>query len=286
MQPGEHDEIRSIRSELEALRAQVDAVGSAGRPSWWARALPGPKLAKRLTRVGLVGLMLAMPVIVSASHQFSDVPSSHTFHTAISRLYGARLTSGCSATRFCPSANVTRGQMAAFLNRSLGRGASTWGATGTANDWDAMDDSILDGVFLTHGGAPGGTGHVLVTANVSIYSKQAGTCPCELAVWLINEDTGEASPAAFQVILDIPGPPDSDATSWYSGTGTVSHLFTVPSGVRHTYLLGAHVDVTTAPSGDTAGAEWSLSAVYVPFGGDGGNPSLVTTQGTDGRRPH
>ncbi len=45
------------------------------------------------------------------------------FEGDIDRLGTAGVTKGCnppSNTRFCPSANVTRGQMAAFLHRALG----------------------------------------------------------------------------------------------------------------------------------------------------------------------
>lgn len=286
MQPGEHDEIQAIRYELEGLRAQIDAVGSVGRRSWWARATGRPRLAKRLTRVGLVALMLALPVIVSASHQFTDVPTSHTFHTPISRLYGARLTTGCTSTRFCPGANVTRGQMAAFLNRGLGRGAVDVGGTGLADDWATFDNGVVAAVDLQHGGAPGGTGHVLVTASASAYTTAAGTCPCELSLMLVNSDTGEESAGSYQVITDVPTPLDSESMVWYEGTGSVSYLFTVPSGVTHTYLLAGDISTTTPPTGDVAGVEWNLTAVYVPFGANGGNPSLVSTQGVDGRRGH
>ncbi len=190
MQPGERDEIQAIRAELDELRTQVAAAGSAAGPSWLARATARPRLAKRLTRMALVALMLALPVMVSASHNFSDVPTSHTFHTPISRLFGARLTTGCSSTKFCPGSNVTRGQMAAFLNRGLGRGAVDVGGTGLENDWATFSDNVLATVDLQHGGAPGGTGHVLVTASASAYTTLAGICPCELAVWLVNENTG------------------------------------------------------------------------------------------------
>lgn len=284
MQPGDRNEIQAIRAELDGLRAQVDAAGSAGGRSWWARVTARPRLAKRLTRVALVALMLALPVMVSASHQFTDVRTSHTFHTAISRLYGARLTTGCSSTRFCPGANVTRGQMAAFLNRGLGRSAGEWGATGIADDWAALNDNVLGAIDLLHGGAPGGTGHVLVTASASAYSKLADTCPCELGLWLVNADTGEESSGSFQTITNVAGPPDEDTNSWYAASASVSYLFTVPSGVTHTYLLGMYIRPTTAPTGDVAGAEWNLTAVYVPFGGGGGNPSLTTTQGFEGGR--
>jgi S-layer family protein len=288
MQPVDRDEIQAIRAELDGLRAQVDAVGSARGRTLWTWASRRPRMARRLTRAGLVALMLALPVVVSASHQFTDVPTSHTFHAAIDKVYDARLTAGCSASKFCPDANVTRGQMSAFLNRGLGRGALSVGGTGLADDWATLgpDDGVLAAVDLVHGGAPGGTGFVLVTASASAYTTLAGVCPCELGVWVVNGDTGEESAGAFQVISDIPAPPDGPppATEWREGSATVSYLFTVQSGVTNTYLLGALIRPTTAPTGEVAGAEWNLTAVYVPFGATGGNTQPSSTQGSDGRR--
>ncbi len=46
-----------------------------------------------------------------------DDDSTHEIN--INRLKFAGLTTGCSTTTFCPAANVTRGQMAAFLHRAL-----------------------------------------------------------------------------------------------------------------------------------------------------------------------
>jgi hypothetical protein len=231
--------------------------------------------------------MLAVPVMVSASHQFSDVPTSHTFHTAISRLYGARLTTGCSSTRFCPGANVTRGQMAAFLNRGLGRAGGDWGATGFADDWAAFEDGALGAIDLQHGGAPGGTAFVLVTANVSAYTDEGGICPCELGVSLVNADTGEQSPVMFQVIQNTPAPAHDAEPAWYETSTSLSYLFNVPSGVTHTYVLAASMVPTLTPSPENdAAAEWSMSAVYIPFGPTGGNSGTTTTQGVQERRDH
>jgi S-layer homology domain len=67
-----------------------------------------------------VGVMMALLLgtgVVLASHQFSDVPTNHTFHNDIDWLFDNDITAGCSATRFCPEDDVTRGQMAAFLHR-------------------------------------------------------------------------------------------------------------------------------------------------------------------------
>ena len=49
---------------------------------------------------------------------FIDV-SGHFFEPEITWLVEAGITTGCGSNRFCPDSPVTRGQMAAFLNRAL-----------------------------------------------------------------------------------------------------------------------------------------------------------------------
>ncbi len=49
---------------------------------------------------------------------FTDIDSS-PFADDIAWLYRAGITAGCSPTKFCPNAVVTRGQMASFLTRAL-----------------------------------------------------------------------------------------------------------------------------------------------------------------------
>lgn len=69
---------------------------------------------------GLVGALIAVPVAVYASHSFTDVPNSNTFHADIDWLKDSGVTKGCNPpvnTRFCPDDYVTRGQMAAFMRR-------------------------------------------------------------------------------------------------------------------------------------------------------------------------
>jgi hypothetical protein len=65
-------------------------------------------------------LVRALELTATSSVSFSDVPSSHTFAADINRLATAGITSGCGGSRFCPGDVVTRGQMAAFLQRALG----------------------------------------------------------------------------------------------------------------------------------------------------------------------
>lgn len=59
---------------------------------------------------------------------FDDVPDDHLFNTEITWLAQEGITKGCNPpdnTLFCPDVAVTRGQMAAFLNRALGLDATT-----------------------------------------------------------------------------------------------------------------------------------------------------------------
>ncbi len=67
---------------------------------------------------------VSFPLGVLASHRFTDVPTSNTFHADIDAIAAKGVTTGCATTKYCPKDFVTREQMAAFLNRlgALGPG--------------------------------------------------------------------------------------------------------------------------------------------------------------------
>jgi hypothetical protein len=65
-------------------------------------------------------VLISVPTAVWASHQFTDVPDSHIFHTGISWMKDHNITVGCNPpanTQYCPDDNVTRGEMATFMKR-------------------------------------------------------------------------------------------------------------------------------------------------------------------------
>lgn len=78
---------------------------------------------KRAQKLAFAGAVLALSVIplgVWAAQSFTDVPESNVFHADIQWLADAGVTKGCNPpdnTEFCPSDNVTREQMAAFMHR-------------------------------------------------------------------------------------------------------------------------------------------------------------------------
>jgi hypothetical protein len=263
-----------------------------------ARPQLRPRAPRRLAVLGVAGLLLALPVAVNANHLFSDVPTSNTFHAVISTLYGSRITGGCGGGKYCPNAAVTRGQMAAFLVRGLGRMAST--LDGSPNDWteimpprgpDPGDDPFGGTTFmsLVHGGGAGGTGYVFATGTVQVFSNEANVCPCEIQAYIFNDSTGDASQIFYGMIGSDQAPPDPDLetpVAYAETTMTMSYAFSVASGVQNDYGIAMKVIPTNAPTVDdtddlTSGWDSTLQLVYVPFDEVGGNPPgpPSTTQG-------
>jgi len=79
---------------------------------------------KRLTRRGTLILaalaVFVVPIAVLATDGFTDVADDNVFKANIDWLAAADVTKGCNPpanTEFCPGDNVTREQMAAFMNR-------------------------------------------------------------------------------------------------------------------------------------------------------------------------
>ena len=53
------------------------------------------------------------------TQRFQDVEPSSPFYNYIDRMAELGITLGCGNGNFCPGDSVTRGQMAAFLNRAF-----------------------------------------------------------------------------------------------------------------------------------------------------------------------
>jgi hypothetical protein len=64
-------------------------------------------------------LARALSLPGTATDFFTDDTGS-IYESSINRVAAAGITSGCTPTTYCPNANVSRGQMAAFLHRAFG----------------------------------------------------------------------------------------------------------------------------------------------------------------------
>jgi hypothetical protein len=69
--------------------------------------------------VGLTAIITAAMVLPAygAITRFTDVPDSNIFAEDINWMDENGITSGCGADTYCPTANVTRQQMSAFMHR-------------------------------------------------------------------------------------------------------------------------------------------------------------------------
>jgi hypothetical protein len=212
----------------------------------------------RLVAAAALGLALVLPATVLASHIFTDVPTSMSGHNAISAVAGARITVGCTATTYCPTASVTREQMAIFLQRGLSRvtGAQDL-EVGELSDVDATQNTMT----LLIGGNVGGTQFVKADASFTGTVDDATGCPCTIFVY-IRTNSGWSSEGTGVTV---------NAEGWYSGadtltfpanTGTTETIFTTASrtgtGVISIYtdmsaISGAFgstgTDVAGAPTG-------------------------------------
>ncbi len=82
--------------------------------------MPAQRRRLLTTLTVALALLLATPVAVIASDRFTDVPDTNVFHDDITWMADAGVTKGCNPpanTQYCPSDNVTREQMAAFMHR-------------------------------------------------------------------------------------------------------------------------------------------------------------------------
>lgn len=174
-------------AELLTRIEELERPDSTPRGRWAPRRPPrGRRLAVGVS--ALIALLL-VPVGVFAGHQFTDVPNSNTFHAAITKVKGAGITGGCSTTKYCPNASVTRGQMAAFLARSAPRAETAF----TEPVELTSDEVLLTSFAVKAAEGTGGTAAVAVSATVSVETDDASGCPCTAGFYVFSDSAPYSS---------------------------------------------------------------------------------------------
>ena len=239
---------------------------------------PGPSRPARRRRIAVAGpvvlVLLLIPAMVAANHQFGDVNTGASYHDEVESLVGAGITSGCGGGNYCPGSAVSRGQMAQFMVRGLGVAASGYGELAAA-DAEAF---YVATVAIRTGGLPGGTGYLTVDADLSVLDLSA-SCPCGV-IFSIEETT------TFD-----PGPVGTMGTSpivsgGSAASGSVSWVFEVPTGTDVEFGLWASIfnDEPVALGEGTNGGKGStiltgsITAEYSPFGSTGELPGPIVLE--------
>jgi hypothetical protein len=254
---------REVGQRIAALRRELDdlasSAGSTSHPPF--ASTPAPRTRSRVRRsliFAVLALSLAVPGVVLASHQFSDVPNSNTFHNSISNIKIAGITGGCGGTKYCPSDPVTRGQMAAFLNRGLGRG-NVFLESGVPLETSYV--TVVEGTIRTPG-----AGFVLANVASMAYTSDASGCPCEIDMEIFYIGTIDSS---FFYGTTMPSIPAGGADKFAALSNT--HVFAVGAGGVHTF------DVEMSADAGTFSADATLTLVWVPFDDNGFANGFTTT---------
>ena len=104
--------------ETSSHEDNINRVAAAGITTGCGPGLYCPNA--NVTREQMASFLVrALGLTVGADIDYFTDDDSSSHEANINRLRHAGLTTGCTATTFCPKANVTRGQMAAFLHRAL-----------------------------------------------------------------------------------------------------------------------------------------------------------------------
>ncbi|WP_456375413.1 S-layer homology domain-containing protein [Thiolapillus sp.] len=105
-------------AQLIDRRQDIDSDGTMEVVSYMLVALTGKSGNVCVNQARILWKRQVSPAPATAT--FSDVPTTHQFFREIEALADSGITSGCSATQYCPDDPVTRGQMAVFLAKGLG----------------------------------------------------------------------------------------------------------------------------------------------------------------------
>lgn len=216
----------------------------------------------RLAAGAALALALILPASALANHVFSDVPTTMSGHAAIEAVSDARITVGCTATTYCPTAPVTREQMAIFLQRALPRIA---GAQDLVASQVTASETTQNSIVLRVGGSTGGTQFVKADVSFTAEVVDATGCPCTVYVY-ITTNTG----------LSSEGTVISVATAGFeSGNATLS--FPVATGTNVTINATASLD-----GGGEVFLYADMSAISGAFGSLG-TDAVTAPIGTGGR---
>ena len=261
------DRIAQLEAEVAELRATV--TPRARRRS--AR----PRLLRRLAVVGLALAMTIPAGVVLANHQFSDVPTGSSIHDDVEAIADAGVTTGCGDGKYCPNANVTRGQMAQFMNRlgALDGQAPSVNADRVdgkhasslirAANWQTplTTDIPLDGSGVVYGPALVVTAPAtgFVTVNIGFTARNlACTTSCSAVGQVTHLEGGAGSYFAYA----------SAGTSDIYGSASVHHVFAVDAGINTFNLT---LRRPSAGNGTMQGWYGTGTAMYSPFGSTGGS---------------
>ena len=204
----------------------------------------------------VVAVLMAVPLTLYASHQFQDVPNSHTFHTAIDFMAANGITQGCNPpanTNYCPDDPVTRGQMAGFLKRfhdTFIAGGGT--ATGLGFAARSLGDPVSNGNGVVDGLSMNvqipQAGVLVVEGSFQLGNLSGGDVPvCGVN---LGTPTNTAQEDSFRIVVVNPLSQCETATAVSVGPGNQVVRLVVLGSLASTEALGGSVSAVLYSGGN------------------------------------
>ena len=208
---------------------------------------------------GVILLLILTAGVVGAAEpfEFGDIDGDEYYAEGAYNLRDAGITNGChGGADYCPSLDVSRGQMAAFLDRGL-PGITAVTDASTTNLNDSSGTVTLLSVDVEMPGV-GGVQYARLSgqANISIDTTQAAACStstrCDAFLYLTDASGTVLATGFMRLNADY--------------AGSAVHLETVvpisnqPSST-HTFHLKAKTDLV---DGTSLYRDKSLSALTIP----------------------
>jgi len=239
------------------------------------------KSMSRRTWAGLIGVVVTTAALVSvatlavADHTFPDVTDGNPFHNEIAAVAGAGIATGFPDDTFRPRDTVNRQQFAGWMNRGAGRAsfAQSQATLDTSGTYEAVTS-----VTVTAGAAGEGRGLVVLHGALDIFTTDTVACPCRVTSVIARTDTNASALERYSM---IPGGSDEGGSS-QTGLSN-SWMVEIDAGQTLTFELRARfLDDDLDPPIATG----ELTAIYVPFAGDGtAVPESAPESQAEDRRP-
>ncbi|MEA2003213.1 MAG: S-layer homology domain-containing protein, partial [Actinomycetota bacterium] len=223
-------------------------------------------LSRRVTLVIAATITtLSVVALAAAAASFVDVPDTNVFSADIEWLADQGITKGCNPPTndlFCPTDNVTREQMAAFLVRALGLTDDGGGNTFTDDNGSIFEDDIakLAAAGITKGCNPPFNTQFCPTDNVTRE---------QMAAFLRRAINGSTPPPPPPPAQDQPEPPITAAfmypwfpNAWDQGGQIPFSQFTPSAGLYDSSdpdVIDEQVSLAT-----TAGLEAFIASWWGP----------------------
>ena len=211
----------------------------------------------------LGGVFLGGGLVARATNDFPDVPTGAFYHDAVSFLKANGITVGFPDGTYRPNNNVTRGEMAVFLQRVAGEGATP---SVNADKLDGLDSSA----FLPGGTVPSGT-----TIRGTYWMGDVASAPFDLATSEISFgyqfsaapighfiESGSAVPVGCSGTASSPGADPGHLCVFEDLViNTGGQDVNGPVGDGTTYPFGARLFVRSAAAGTFwSGGTWAATA--------------------------